>query len=204
MKIVVFDGTHNKDGATLGLVAAFLKGFLSIAPQAELIEFDLLAENINFCSGCNCCTKDKDPIKANCSIDDGVSRLIEQGLAADVIVLASPIYEYCVSSVMKRFLERCLPLVTFKAGPAPRSKPTKLKYGVVICSSGAPFPLNWLMGITRYPHFILKLASRLFGCSKTKVIMAGAPAMGGRLEAYYQAKAQKLGVLVASRLNLNR
>ncbi len=197
MKIVILDGVHNKQGMTLKLVAKFVEGVRSMNPDVEIVTYDLLNENIQFCKGCGKCTEDKDLINAKCAIEDGCEKIKQEALESDVVVFATPIYEYCVSSVMKRFLERCLTLVTFKMGPVARAKSIKGKVGVVICSSGAPFPFNHLMGITRYPKFILRLASKLFRCAKVEMIMAGGMAISPKMQIRWENKAYKLGQKVA-------
>lgn len=198
MKIVIFDGSHNKKGYTLQLVDQFIEGIKSTDPTADIKIYDLKNEKINFCLGCNKCTEDKDPINAKCSIDDIAEEMKKAGIKADVVVFASPIYEYAVSSVMKRFLERCLTMVTFKMGPAPRANPVKGKYGVVLCTSGAPWPFNYLMGIVRYPKMILKLACRLFRCDKIETIMAGGMIISGSIKNKYLSKAYNLGIKIGN------
>lgn len=185
MKIVILDGTHNKKGKTLKMVKSFVKGLKSVS-DPKIQNFDLLNEDIYFCKGCNSCTIKKAPVNADCTIDDVCEKIKKKALEADVVVFATPIYEYSVSSVMKRFLERCLTLVTFRFGPAPRAKPIKGKYGVIFLTSGAPFPMNHLMGITWYPRFILRLACRLFRCQKVFSVYAG-----GKAEL---KKARKIGI----------
>ncbi|HBI50602.1 MAG TPA: hypothetical protein DDY21_02000 [Candidatus Moranbacteria bacterium] len=197
MKIIILDGVHNKQGMTLKLVAKFLEGVRSVNPDVEIATHDLLNENIQFCKGCGKCTEDKNPVNAKCVIEDDCEKIKQEALESDVVVFATPIYEYCVSSVMKRFLERCLTLVTFKLGPVARAKPIEGKTGVVICSSGAPFPFNHLMGITRYPKFILHLASKFFRCQKVEMIMAGGMAISLKMQTKWENRAYKLGQKVA-------
>lgn len=199
MKIIILDGTHNKAGMTLRLVAKFLEGVKEINPDAEVATYDLLNSDIAFCKGCGKCTEDKDPINAKCMISDGCEKIKREALEADVVVFATPIYEYCVSSSMKIFLERCLTLVTFRMGPAARAKSIKGKVGVVICSSGAPFPFNHLMGITRYPKFILRLASKLFRCDRVEMILAGGMAISPKMQNKWENKAQRLGQKIAGK-----
>lgn len=199
MKIVILDGTHNKAGMTLKLVKKFLEGVKEHIPESEIVKYDLLNEDIAFCAGCGKCIEDKDPVNAKCAINDKCEKIKQKALDADMVIFATPIYEYCVSSAMKRFLERCLTLVTFKMGPAARAKAIKGKVGVIICSSGAPFPFNHLMGITRYPKFILRLASKLFRCEKVKMIMAGGMAINTKMQTKWENKAYKLGQRIAKK-----
>ena len=201
MKIVILDGTHQKTGMTLKLVNRFLEGVKTIKPEAEIETHDLLNEEISFCLGCGKCTEDKNPINAKCTISDACEDIKQAALNSDVVVFASPIYEYCVSSAMKRFLERCLTLVTFRMGPVARAKAIKGKVGVVFCSSGAPFPFNYLMGIARYPKFILRLGCKLFRCDKIETMMAGGMAINIKMQTKWENKAFKLGQKVAKSFN---
>jgi multimeric flavodoxin WrbA len=200
MKIVILDGVHNKQGMTLKLVAKFIEGIRSVNSDVEIVTYDLLNEDIEFCRGCGKCTEDKNPLNATCVIaNDDCEKIKQEALDCDVLVFATPIYEYCVSSAMKRFLERCLTLVTFRMGITSRAKAIKGKFGVVICSSGAPFPFNHLMGITRYPKFILRLASKLFRCDKVEILMAGGMAISTKMQIKWENKAYKIGQKIATR-----
>ena len=200
MKVVILDGAHRKTGMTLKLVNKFIDGLKLIKPNAEIVSYDLLNEDISFCLGCGKCTLDKDPINAKCTIKDDCSVIKQKALEADMVIFATPIYEYCISSVMKRFLERSLTLVTFKFGPTSRSKPIKGKIGVVICSSGAPFPLNHIMGITRYPKFMLRLACKIFRCDKIVILMAGGMEINSNWQIKWENKALNLGKKMGQRL----
>lgn len=202
MKVIILDGTHNKKGKVQTLIGKFSEGLQAVKPDAEIVVHDLLNENISFCTGCGKCTEDKNPINAKCVISDKCEEIKKEALEADVVVFATPIYEYCVSSVMKRFLERCLTLVTFKMGPAARGTAIKGKVGIVLCSSGAPFPFNHLMGITRYPKFILRLASKLFLCGEVKMIMAGGMAINAKMQSKWENKAYRLGQQTAQKFKI--
>ena len=199
MKVVILDGAHNKSGMTLKLVNKFISGLKAEKPDAQVKTHDLLNENIAFCRGCGKCTEDKNPINAECVIQDVCLNIKQEALEADLLIFATPIYEYCISSAMKRFLERCLTLVTFKMGPAPRAKVVSGKVGVVICSSGAPFPFNHLMGITRYPKFMLRLACKLFRCSEISMLLAGGMAASSKMQTKWEGKALKLGKKIAQK-----
>lgn len=197
MKIVILDGAHNKTGKTLGLVSKFIEGVRSVRGEVTIMTHDLMNENIQFCQGCGKCAEDKISINAECIINDAYADIKQEALDADILVFATPIYEYCVSSTMKRFLERCLTLVAFKFGPTARATAIKGKVGVVICSSGAPFPFNHLMGITSYPKFMLKLACKLFRCDKVVIVMAGGMAIKPSWQAKWENKSFKVGQKVA-------
>ena len=110
------------------LIESFKEGLLSRYPDAKIVHYDLLTEQIAVCRGCGQCTKDQEQAIGECAIkDDAAAHIILETLTADVVVFASPIYEYAVSSTMKRFLERCLPLGKFKFGIVPRRPLSKKK-----------------------------------------------------------------------------
>lgn len=200
MKVVVLDGTHSKDGMTRRLLTSFIKGIRSEKSNVKVKTYNLLSENIHFCKGCNTCTKDSDPINATCVIQDEVPKIQKAALSADVVVFATPIYEFCVSSAMKRFLERCLTLVTFRFGITSRAKPIAKRYAIFLSSSGAAFPINYLTGMTRYPRFIFRLAARLFRCSSRERIMAGGMSFNESTQQKYERKAYQSGVRIGKKV----
>lgn len=59
---------------------------------------------INSCLACKRCQE-----SCKCVVEDGMNDLYQQILAADCIVLGSPVYFDNVSGVMKNFMDRCLP-----------------------------------------------------------------------------------------------
>lgn len=198
MKIIILDGSHNKSGYTQKLINAFIDGIKSVKPKSEIKIYDLLNEKISFCLGCGKCTEDKDPVNAKCTINDTANQIKNEALEADVVVFATPIYEFAVSSAMKRFLERCLTLVTFKMGPTARGSTIKGKWGIALCPFGAPWPFGDLMGITSYPKKMLPLACKLFRCDKIEMILAGGMPINEKFKNKYLDKTKKLGIKVAN------
>ena len=152
MKIIVINGSYRKDGMTKVLI-------------------DLPVE---FCRGCNTCAKGREKSIGTCPINDPVADILQKMVDCDRVVFATPVYCHAPTAVMKRFIERCVPL--FRAGrmgPVPRNRSRKEKKGLVIISSGAPYPFNVLMGMTGYGTKILKRFCKACGCEKTFFIKAG-------------------------------
>ena len=106
MKIIAFNGSpRGKRGNTYIMVEAFLKGAEEAGAQVEQV---LLAEKkISNCRGCFRCWV-KTP--GRCVIDDDMKLLLEQLLATDIIVFATPLYVDNVTGLMKNFMDRILPL----------------------------------------------------------------------------------------------
>ena len=102
-----------------------------------------------------------------------MDQILEDLLQSDIVVLATPIYELGPTALMKRFIERSMPILYFgQRGPVARNKTRKGKIGLVLVSSAAPYPLNILTGITKYPVSILSQLCKGFGCQKVKNIKA--------------------------------
>jgi len=87
------------------MVEEFLKGAEEAGAQVEQV---LLAKkNINNCRGCFRCWV-KTP--GRCVIDDDMKLLLEQLMANDIVVFATPLYVDNVTGLMKNFMDRILPL----------------------------------------------------------------------------------------------
>lgn len=79
---------------------------------------NLAGREIVYCQGCGWCME-----KGACWIQDGHREIMERLLAADAVILASPVYFFHVTAQMKTFLDRCLafghkPRTTWKPGLA--------------------------------------------------------------------------------------
>ncbi|MFW6014167.1 MAG: flavodoxin family protein [Candidatus Nanoarchaeia archaeon] len=201
MKIVILDGSHNKCGHTIDLVNSFTEG-ITFVRKANIVSYDLVNEKIEFCKGCENCSTKNEKLKYSCIINDSCKKIQKDAFDADIVVFASPIYTYSVTSAMKRFLERCVSLATFSFGPAPKAKVVNGKRGVIICPSGAPFPFNHLMGFTRNPKQLLNFGCKLFGCSDIHIIYAGGLSRKKTKEKY-QKKAFELGQKIAKKTGPN-
>jgi len=82
------------------LAAAFKKGAEEAGHHVELIH--VARKNIRGCLGCNGCVRNG----GTCVQKDDMQEIYPKMLAADVIVLASPVYFYSWTSQMKAVLDR--------------------------------------------------------------------------------------------------
>lgn len=96
--LIVLGGGRN-NGNTGQLVTAFNKGAAEAGHQIELINLNKL--NVQGCCGCNACRYGKP-----CVQRDDFNSLIPKIKAADLIVFASPLYFWTISSKLKAFIER--------------------------------------------------------------------------------------------------
>ena len=99
-KIVVLVGSMRKGGNTDLLAQAFVEG----ASKNNIVEVVSVADNqVNPCIGCNSCFTRKG---YNCFQDDDMSSIYDKLKAADILVVASPVYFYGISAELKAIIDR--------------------------------------------------------------------------------------------------
>jgi multimeric flavodoxin WrbA len=199
--VLIINGSYHETGDIAFLIDRFAEGFRETARDASIEIVHLKDAKIEYCRGCWVCGNPeniKKPI-GSCPIEDDVCFLLEKSLACDVLVYASPVYEMGPTALMKKFLERNLPVVGgIKIGFKSRQARKKGKTGAVILSSGAPYPINALLGFTRYPKKILSLFCRFYGCSKIFLLPAGGVGGSEKMRMTWGQKAYKLGKRLAA------
>lgn len=98
-KILIVQGGGRSNGNTAQLVAAFEKGAKEAGHDVEMIS---LQKNIvNGCIGCNACRYGKPCIQKDC-----FNELVPKIKGADLLVFASPLLFWTLSSKIKAFIER--------------------------------------------------------------------------------------------------
>ena len=96
--LVVMGGGRPK-GNTAQLVDAFVRGAEEAGHSVEKVS--LLKTEVKGCLGCNACRYGKP-----CVQKDGFHELVPKIKEADLIVFASPLYFWTISSKLKAFIER--------------------------------------------------------------------------------------------------
>jgi multimeric flavodoxin WrbA len=109
-KVLIISSSPRKGGNSDTLCEQFLLGAKEAGHQAEKIF--LRDKRINYCTGCGTCV-DK---KGHCSQKDDMAAILEKMTAADVIVLATPIYFYTMCGQLKTFIDRCCSSYTLLTG----------------------------------------------------------------------------------------
>jgi multimeric flavodoxin WrbA len=102
MKIVGILGSPRKGGASARLLDILAKEIKVLMPQAEVEQVCLADMKISQCTGCDVC------LKADCPLDkdDDYPRIVTKLLAADAIIVASPVYFFNVPGLLKAFIDR--------------------------------------------------------------------------------------------------
>lgn len=85
----------------------FMAGALEAGHTVEKIR--LIEKEIGFCRGCYACKK-----TGHCIQQDDMAELIEKLKAADVIVLASPVYFYTICARLKNFIDRTVVIYPYE------------------------------------------------------------------------------------------
>ena len=100
MKIAAISGSPRKHGNSATLAQAFLDEAAGLGAQTELFQLNKL--KYRGCQGCYKCKTGKD----HCAVDDDLSEVLGALAAADVWVVASPIYFGQISGQLKSCLDR--------------------------------------------------------------------------------------------------
>lgn len=124
IRILGVSGSPRSDGATARLVQAALLGAASIEGVTTTY-VDLATRRIAACDRCWACIATD-----GCLIDDDMQALYPELLAADGMIIGSPVYWGSPSALCKAFLERV-------AGLGIREKRLALKVGGAIAAGGS-------------------------------------------------------------------
>lgn len=101
-KVLILSGSPRRGGNSDTLCDSFLKGAIEAGNDAEKIF--IRDKDIGYCVGCYHCAEHG----GRCVFDDDMPYVLERMLAADVIVLSSPVYFYSVDAQLKTVIDRCV------------------------------------------------------------------------------------------------
>ena len=107
MNILVVNGSpRGANGNTTKLTDAFLTGAHAAGAESEMVY--LKDKHIEHCTGCFSCWTQTPGV---CINEDDMPALLEKVQQADLLLLATPLYIYTVTGLMKDFMDRCLPSI---------------------------------------------------------------------------------------------
>ena len=104
MKASVLMGSPRKQGNTHAILTPFLDEWEKMGNTAEV--FWLYDKKIEGCTACRTCQKDWQGF--GCRFKDDMQRIFDSVYAADLILLASPIYSWYCTAPMKATLDRLM------------------------------------------------------------------------------------------------
>lgn len=100
--VLIISASPRRGGNSDTLCDRFMQGAQESGHTVEKVF--LKDRSIAYCTGCGYCNTHH-----VCSQHDDMTELIEKLLAADVIVLATPVYFYSMDAQMKTFIDRTTP-----------------------------------------------------------------------------------------------
>jgi len=104
MKVIAFNGSPRQKGNTYTLITYVLKELDGEGIGTGIIQ--LAGKKIHGCISCYKCFENRD---RRCSVSDDFNGLLEQMMAADGIILGSPVYVAGVTPEIKALMDRgCL------------------------------------------------------------------------------------------------
>ena len=100
-KVLIISSSPSKGGNSDLLCDEFMKGALEAGNEVEKIV--LKDKTVHPCTGCSVCSMYGKP----CPQKDDAAEIVEKMIAADVIVMATPVYFYTMCGQMKIMIDRC-------------------------------------------------------------------------------------------------
>ena len=104
-KVLILSASPRKGGNSDVLCDTFLRGATEAGHSVEKIF--LRDKNIHYCTGCGVCNRTH-----RCVQKDDMAEILDKMVAADVIVLATPVYFYTMDGQMKTLIDRTVPRYT--------------------------------------------------------------------------------------------
>ncbi len=101
--------------------------------EAAVVKIYAANSDIGHCTGCEGCYK-----TGRCVIKDQMQQVYTQIDQADIVLTATPVYFYTVTSDLKRLIDRCQAVWSSKYMSRTELISRKLRMGYVFCTAGAP------------------------------------------------------------------
>ena len=98
-KVLVISASPRKNVNSDILCDEFAAGAKEAGNKVEKVR--IADKKIGYCTGCYACQK-----TGKCAIKDDAGKVIDKMMAADVIVLASPVYFYSICAQLKALIDR--------------------------------------------------------------------------------------------------
>lgn len=103
--VLILSASPRKGGNSDLLCDQFMQGAQQAGHQAEKIF--LRDKTIGTCTGCGTCYA-----KKRCPQKDDMPEILEKMIAADILVMATPVYFYTMNAQMKTLIDRTVPRYT--------------------------------------------------------------------------------------------
>ena len=159
-KVVAIIGSYRKGGTIDTAVEAVLAGAREKGAETRTIY--LTDRQIEFCTNCRQCVQDPGVARGKCAQHDDLEAILTEIEAADAVVLGSPVNDYNVTAIFRRFMERLLGYAYWPwRSSAPRVRSGRQpRKAVLIASTAMPgFLIPLVTGAPR----ALRLTAKMIG-----------------------------------------
>lgn len=147
--ILVIQGGGRAKGNTAQLVDSFIRGAVEAGHQVEKISLNKTI--VNGCIGCNACRYGKP-----CVQKDDFNEIVPKIKAADLIVFASPLLFWTLSSKIKAFIERFYCIAEEDENPPlGRYEKYPIKDAVLLMTSADDFFWTYEQAVSYYKFAII-------------------------------------------------
>lgn len=133
MKVLILTGSPHPQGTTALLADEFMAG--AKGAGHEVVRFDTAKLDIHPCLGCSHCRNNE----GRCVYDDDMNQIFPHLLAADVVVLVTPLYYFGMTAQLKRVIDRY-----FSVNPILRNTPKQL-YLLAACGDKEEWAMDALV-----------------------------------------------------------
>jgi len=108
MNILIINGSPRGENSNSQMICDnFLEGMKESTNSYSINTLILKDKNFSECNGCfGCWSKEN----TDCVIKDDMQEMFNLYVKADLIVWVSPLYHYTITSLLKKFIERTLPV----------------------------------------------------------------------------------------------
>jgi len=153
-KVLLLNGSHKTGKSyTMKIAEQFVSGLTEFDPETTIETVHLIKKNITACTGCHACWT---TTPGECIFQDDMTELFHKYEDADLVIWATPLYHYGISSSMKKFMERTqpalLPFIDNEGGGTyghPFRNPEKMEHKkhMLISTCGFPSQKNNYEGV---------------------------------------------------------
>ncbi len=143
-KVLIINGSPRKNGYTKEMIDTFVEN-----ANAEIEVFDCHTKNFSPCIDCRYCEKN-----FKCVLQDDMKIVYEKMADADILIFATPVYFYSVSSQIKKMIDRLQ--VYFFKHIKKENGDVKPKEGYIFSVGGAKGYTDQFKGVEVVIHGAMK------------------------------------------------
>lgn len=137
-RVIAIVGSYHRGGMTDQTVDAVLDGAHSRG--AEVRKVYLMDRHLEFCRNCRFCTQESGRARGRCIQEDDLEELLQEIDRSDGVVLGSPVNDYNVTAVFRKFMERLVGYFYWPWGNATPTRRSRLRTRRAVLVATAAMP----------------------------------------------------------------